>query len=81
MTERGLVTAAITIIGLWRILNGGMNSLYYVVVKQMGLKTTSMLPVATDIQAVIWNVLVGVVVILAAPAIASMIFGKARPQT
>lgn len=51
MTERGIVGAAITIMGLWRILNGGVNDLFYVVAKQMGLKTASVLPVVIDIAA------------------------------
>ena len=81
MTERGIVGAAITIMGLWRILNGGVNDLFYVVAKQMGLKTASSLPVVMDIQGVIWDVLLGVVIILAAPAIVNMIYGgKAKLQ-
>jgi hypothetical protein len=55
MTERGLVGAAITIMGLWRILNGSVNDLYFVVIKQMGLKTASTLPVAIDLEGLIWT--------------------------
>jgi hypothetical protein len=81
MTERGIVTAAITIMGLWRIFNSGVSELYYVVIKQMGLKTGSMLPVIIDIQSLIWDVVLGTIIILAAPAIAAMIYGsKPKPQ-
>jgi len=80
MTERGLVTAAITMMGLWRIFNDGVTNLYYVVVKQLGLKTGSMLPVAVDIQSLVWAVLFGVITILAAPTIADVIYGK-QPKT
>jgi len=81
MTERGIVGAAITIMGLWRILNGGVNDLFYVVAKQAGLKTPSSLPVIIDIQGLAWDVLLGTLIILAAPAILSLIYGsKANPQ-
>jgi hypothetical protein len=80
MTERGIVGAAITIMGLWRILNGGVNDLFYVVAKQMGVKTASSLPVIIDIQGLVWDALLGTLIILAAPAILNMIYGgKAKP--
>jgi hypothetical protein len=76
MTERGIVGAAITIIGLWRILNGGVSDLFYVVMKQIGLKTASALPVDIDIQGFVWDISLGTLIILAAPAILNMIFGR-----
>ena len=82
MTERGIVRAAITIIGLWRILDGGVGALYYVVIKQLGLKTASVIPVAIDIETVVWDALLGTIIVLAAPAIVKMIYGdKATPQS
>jgi hypothetical protein len=81
MTERGIVGAAITIMGLWRILNGGVSDLFYIVVKQMALKTASTLPVVIDIQGFIWDALMGTIIIMAAPAILNMIYGgKAKQQ-
>jgi len=75
MTERNIVGAAITVFGLWRIFYGGMNDLFYVVVKQMGLRTASQMPVAIDIEGLVFDVLVGVIIIIAAPAILDLIYG------
>jgi hypothetical protein len=46
-----------------------------VVAKQMGLKTASSLPVVMDIQVLVWDALLGTLIILAAPAILNMIYG------
>lgn len=76
MTEQGALKTAIRIIGLWRIFEGSANSLYYVVVKQLGLPTASPLPVKTDIQSFFFDLVLGVLIIGAAPAITQMICGS-----
>lgn len=75
MGERNMLANAIRFIGLWRIFINGGNSLYYVVVKQIGIKTQSILPASIDIQALIFDLVLGIAIIVAAPAVAQMIVG------
>lgn len=75
MGERNMLANAIRFIGLWRIFINGGNSLYYVVVKQIGIKTQSILPASIDIQALIFDLVLGIAIIAAAPAVAQMIVG------
>ena len=75
MGERNMLANAIRFIGLWRIFINGGNSLYYVVVKQIGIKTQSILPASIDIQALIFDLALGIAIVAAAPAVAQMIVG------
>ena len=75
MGERNILANAIRFIGLWRIFINGGNSLYYVVVKQIGIRTQSILPVSMDIQALIFDLVLGIAILAAAPAVAQMIVG------
>jgi|1185.fasta_scaffold125842_3 hypothetical protein len=70
-----MLANAIRFIGLWRIFINGGNSLYYVIVKQIGMKTQSGLPASIDIQALIFDLVLGIAIIAAAPAVAQMIVG------
>ena len=75
VTEQRMLANAIRFIGLWRIFINGGNSLYYVIVKQIGMKTQSGLPASIDIQALIFDLVLGIAIIAAAPAVAQMIVG------
>jgi hypothetical protein len=79
MTEQRILANAIRIIGLWRIFINGGNSLYYVIAKQIGIRTQSILPASIDIQALIFNLVLGIAIIAAAPAVAQMILGTRAP--
>jgi hypothetical protein len=70
-----MLANAIRFIGLWRIFINGGNALYYVVVKQLMHATAQGLPVSMDIQALIFDLVLGIAVIVAAPAVAQMIVG------
>jgi hypothetical protein len=76
MNEERLVGVAIRILGLWRIFVDGGNALYFVIVKDLGLKTPSSLPVAVDLQNLVFNLVLGTAIILAAPAILHVMFGR-----
>jgi hypothetical protein len=75
MTEQSALRTAIRIIGLWRIFESAANNLYYVAIKQLGLPTASTLPVKTDIEGLVFNLVVGVLIVAAAPALVQMICG------
>jgi hypothetical protein len=75
VSERNILACAIRIVGLWRIFINGGNALYYVVVKQLTHATAQGLPVSMDIQALIFDLVLGIAVIVAAPAVAQMIVG------
>jgi hypothetical protein len=76
-----MLANAIRFIGLWRIFINGGNSLYYVIVKQIGMKTQSGLPASIDIQALIFDLVLGIAIIAAAPAVAQMVVGaKAKKE-
>ena len=79
MGEANILANAIRFIGLWRIFINGGNSLYYVVIKQIGIKTQSIMPVLIDIQALIFDLVLGIAIIAAAPAVAQMIVGNRAP--
>jgi hypothetical protein len=76
MSEERLVGAAIRIIGLWRIFYMGGNALYYVIAKDLGLKTTSTQPISVDLQNFVFECLLGTAIIFAAPAIVHLIYGR-----
>ena len=80
MAEQQVLANAIRIIGLWRIFINGGNSLYYVIVKQIGIRTQSMVPATIDIQALIFDLVLGIAIIAAAPAVAQMILGKSAKR-
>ena len=81
MTEQRLVSAAIRIIGLWRIFYMGGGALYYVIAKQLNIPTASTTPLATLWFALLYEVVLGVILVLAAPFIAQAIFGTKSPQS
>jgi hypothetical protein len=76
MGEDRMLANAIRFIGLWRIFINGGNALYYVIAKQVGMKLQSELPVSIDIQALIFDLVLGIAIIAAAPAVAQMILGR-----
>ena len=75
MTEQRLVSAAIRIIGLWRIFYAGGNALYFVLAKHLNIATSSLVPVTTDWFSVAYEVVLGGILVLAASFIAQAIFG------
>ena len=79
MTEQRLVSAAIRIIGLWRILYQGGGALYYILVKQLNIPTSSMAPLSSYWFALLYEILLGGVLVFAAPFIAQAIFGTKPP--
>ena len=82
MTEQRLVSAAIRIIGLWRIFIVGGNALYYVLTRHLNIATSTSLPLTTAWFSVAYEVVLGAILVFAAPFIAQAIFGtKASPQS
>ncbi len=75
MTEQRLVSAAIRIIGLWRIFYQGGGALYYVLAKHLNITTPSTLPLTYYWSAFLYEVVLGSIIVLAAPFIAQVIFG------
>jgi hypothetical protein len=80
MTEQRFLANAIRFIGLWRIFINGGNALYYLIVRQLTHATASGPLVSADIQALIFDLVLGIAVIVAAPAVAQMIVGKAQAE-
>jgi hypothetical protein len=76
MNEERLLGAAIRILGLSRIFVERHNALCFVIVKDLGLKTPSGLPVAVDLQGFVFNLLLGAAIILGTPAILHVIYGR-----
>ena len=74
-----MLTNAIRFIGLWRIFINGGNALYYVIVKQLTHGAGLGSFVWVDIQALIFDLVLGIAVIVAAPAVAQMILGTRAP--
>jgi hypothetical protein len=81
MTEQRLVSAAIRIIGLWRIFYQGGGALYYILGRQLGITTSTLVPLATGWFNLIYEVVFGVIIVLAAPFIAQAIFGTKPSQS
>jgi hypothetical protein len=75
MTEQGILATAIRFIGLWRIFINGGNALYYLIAQQLAHGIARGPQVAADIQALIFDLVLGIAVIVAAPAVAQMIVG------
>jgi hypothetical protein len=78
MIERQIVGAAIRIFGLWRIFMTGLSSLIYWVAGHFQTSSDfSQITVAAQKEAlpnVIFNIVVGIAVIFAAPSIARTIY-------
>lgn len=73
MGEANMLANAIRFIGLWRIFINGGNALYYLIAQQLAHGTAAGPQVWTDIQALIFDLVLGIAVIVAAPAVAQMI--------
>ena len=73
MGEANMLANAIRFIGLWRIFINGGNALYYLIARQLAHGTAAGPQVWTDIQALIFDLVLGIAVIVAAPAVAQMI--------
>ena len=74
-----MLANAIRFIGLWRIFINGGNALYYVIVQQLTHGVTSSPQVWAEIQALIFDLVFGIAIIVAAPAVAQMIIGTKAP--
>jgi len=84
MVERQIVGAAIRIFGLWRILITGLSDLYVLVASHIEA-TPQLGQFGPDAEKVallngIFNVVVGIAVIMAAPAIVRMIYRDPSPE-
>jgi hypothetical protein len=71
-----MLVNAIRFIGLWRIFINGGNALYYVIAQQLAHGTASGPQVSMEIQALIFDLVLGFAIIVAAPAVAQMIVGR-----
>jgi len=80
MGEANMLANAIRFIGLWRIFINGGNALYYLIAQQLAHGTASGPQVWMDIQALIFDLVLGIAVIVAAPAVAQMIVGPKAPR-
>ena len=74
-----MLTNAIRFIGLWRIFINGGNALYYLIAWQLAHGPNSVPQVWADIQALIFDLVLGIAIIVAAPAVAQMILGTRAP--
>ena len=75
-----MLANAIRFIGLWRIFINGGNALYYLIAWQLAHGANSVPQVWTDIQALIFDLVLGIAIIVAAPAVAQMIVGTRAPE-
>ena len=80
MNERDLLTTGIRFIGLWWVLEKGGSYAYFVLVKLLGLPTTSITAVNIDVQALIFDFVIGVIIIGIAPRLAGIILGRKKPE-
>jgi len=71
-----MLANAIRFIGLWRIFINGGNALYYLIAQQLAHGTAAGPQAWMDIQALIFDLVLGIAVIVAAPAVAQMIVGR-----
>ena len=79
MTEQRMLANAIRFIGLWRIFINGGSALYYLIAQQLAHGTAAGPQVWMDIQALIFDLALGIAIIVAAPAVAQMIVGTKTP--
>ena len=77
MAEDRMLANAIRFIGLWRIFINGGNALYYLVIRQLTHATAWGPQVSADIEALIFDLFLGIAIIVAAPALAQIIAGTA----
>ena len=79
MSERQIVGMTIRIFGLWRILITGLSSLSYLVASHLQGSTEFPAINAGEVKSalvgLIFNIVVGIAVIVASPAIVRMIYG------
>jgi hypothetical protein len=75
MAEQQMLANAIRFIGLWRIFINGGNALYYLIARQLTHLGSPPL-VSEDIRALAFDLVLGIAIIVAAPAVAQMITGK-----
>ena len=75
MGEQQMLANIIRLVGLWRIFINGGNALYYLVVQQLTHGPVAGPQVTADIQALIFDLVLGIAVIVAAPALAQLIVG------
>ena len=71
-----MLANAIRFIGLWRIFINGGNALYYLIAQQLAHGTAPNMQVGMDIQALVFDLVLGIAIIVAAPAVAQMIVGR-----
>jgi hypothetical protein len=71
-----MLANAIRFIGLWRIFINGGNALYYLIAQQLAHGTAPNMQVSADIQALVFDLVLGIAIIVAAPAVAQMIVGR-----
>ena len=76
MGERNMLANAIRFIGLWRIFINGGNALYYLIAQQLAHGTAAGPQAWMDIQALIFDLVLGIAVIVAAPGVAQMIVDR-----
>ena len=76
-----MLANAIRFIGLWRIFINGGNALYYLIAQQLAHGTAPNMQVGMDIQALVIDLVLGIAIIVAAPAVAQMIVGTKAPKT
>lgn len=80
MGEANMLANASRFIGLWRIFINGGNALYYLIAQRLAHGTAPNMQVSTDIQALVFDLVLGIAIIVAAPAVAQMIVGPAKKE-
>jgi ABC-type uncharacterized transport system permease subunit len=79
MNEQSFVATAIRIIGLWRIFVSGGDALYFVIAKDLGLRTTGV-PVSNDLLSLGYELVIGIAIILSATSISKLICGRTAAE-
>jgi hypothetical protein len=75
-----MLANAIRFIGLWRIFINGGNALYYLIAQQLMHGIARGPQVEADIQALVFDLVLGIAIIIAAPAVAQMIVGTPKRE-
>ncbi|MGA0600008.1 hypothetical protein ACO2Q3_04805 [Caulobacter sp. KR2-114] len=79
MTGREAFALAIRIGGAWKVLES-FSDIYFMVVKVLGLPTTSTLPLAVDVETFLYRFGLGLVLILLADPLARVFYrAKEKP--
>jgi hypothetical protein len=76
MDARDAFGVAVRVAGGWQILRA-FDAAYYVVVKAFGFATGSTLPIQVDINALMFSLIVGCLLLSGASRLVALVYGRA----